>query len=223
MTQNLDAQELFQQYHFQMHNRYPVTFINGKGCKLYDDNGTEYIDALAGIAVNSLGHCHPAQVKAIQEQAATLIHISNFYYNLPQSALAKKLHEISGFERSFFCNSGLEANEGAIKLARKYGSERGKSGKIFSFTGCFHGRSIATITLGKEIYQQGFGPLPEGFEKLNYNDLSDLDKITENDIAVFIEFIQGEGGVKPAKQAFIDKLFKVCKEKNVLVDRKSVV
>ncbi len=217
MTHISDAQELFQNYYFQMHNRYPVTFINGKGCKLYDDQGVEYIDTLAGIAVNSLGHCHPAQVKAIQEQAATLIHISNFYYNQPQSELAEKLHAISGYERSFFCNSGAEANEGAIKLARKYGQERGKSGKIYSFTGCFHGRTLATITMGKEVYQQGFGPLPEGFEMLQYNSLEDLDKITDNDIAVFIEFLQGEGGVNPAKKEFIDKLFNVCKEKNVLI------
>ncbi len=217
MTHNTDAQKLFEEYYFQMHNRYPVTFINGKGCKLYDDQGNEYLDALAGIAVNSLGHCHPAQIKAIQDQAATLIHISNFYYNLPQSELAQKLSEVSGFERSFFCNSGLEANEGALKLVRKYGHERGKSGKIYSFTGCFHGRSIATITLGKEIYQEGFGPLPEGFEKLTYNSLEDLEKISENDIAVFIEFVQGEGGVKPANQDFVDKLFRVCREKNVLI------
>jgi len=217
MLKNQNAQELFQQYYFPMHNRFPVTFINGKGCKLYDDNGLEYLDALGGIAVNSLGHCHPAHVKAIQEQAATLIHVSNFYYNLPQSQLAQKLNDISGFDRAFFCNSGLEANEGAIKLARKYAGQKGKTGKIYSFTGCFHGRSLATVAMGKKVYQEGFEPMPSGFEMLNYNDVGALSAISENDVAVFIEFIQGEGGVNPANRDFIDKLVTICREKNVLL------
>ncbi len=217
MTQSQDAKELYNDYYFQMHNRYPVTFINGKGCKLYDDNGNEYLDALAGIAVNSLGHCHPSLVKAIQEQAATLMHISNFYYNLPQSQLAEKLNKVSTIDRVFFCNSGVEANEGAIKLARKYAHEHGKTGNIYSFTGCFHGRSLATVAMGKKMYQEGFEPMPGGFEMLPFNDLSALDKISENDIAVFIEFIQGEGGVNPANHDFVEKLGNICQRNNVLL------
>lgn len=217
MNPRQDAKELFSQYYFQMHNRFPVTFVEGKGCKLYDDEGNEYLDALAGIAVDCLGHGHPRHVKAIQEQAAKLIHVSNFYYNLPQSQLAEYLNRISGFDRSFFCNSGLEANEGALKLVRKYAHERGKTGKVYSFTGCFHGRSIATVALGKKIYQEGFGPLPEGFEMLPFNDIDALEKISDADVAVFIEFVQGEGGVNPARQDFIDAVVKICREKNVLL------
>lgn len=217
MANHRNAKELFEKYYFQMHNRFPVTFIKGSGCKLYDDEGNEYLDVLAGIAVDCLGHAHPKHVQAICEQAEKLIHVSNFYYNEPQSRLAEKLNELSGMDRAFFCNSGLEANEGALKLARKYAHERGRNGKVYCFEGCFHGRSIATITMGKSIYQEGFGPLPEGFEMLPYNDIEALQKISENDIAVFIEFVQGEGGVRPAQNEFVQALAKVCRETGVLL------
>lgn len=213
----LDAQKLFEDHYFQMHRRFPVTFVQGKGCRLYDDQGKEYLDALAGIAVDSLGHCHPNMVRAISEQAAKLIHVSNFYYNQPQSEAAKKITEISGFERAFFCNSGVEANEGAIKLVRKYAHQKGKNGKIFSFTNCFHGRSLTTIAMGKRAYQEGFDPMPEGFGQLSFNDISALEAIDNNTTAVFIEFIQGEGGVNPATPEFIEALKNKCEATDTLI------
>ncbi len=217
MANHSNAKELFEKYYFQMHNRFPVTFTKGKGCKLYDDEGNEYLDVLAGIAVDCLGHAHPRHVQAIREQAEKLIHVSNFFYNEPQSLLAEKLSQLAGMDRVFFCNSGLEANEGALKLVRKYAHERGRTGKVYSFEGCFHGRSIATIAMGKPVYQEGFSPLPEGFEMLPFNDVDALQKISDNDVAVFVEFVQGEGGVRPAQKDFIDALARVCKEKGVLL------
>ena len=208
---------LYNDHHFQLYRRFPVIFIKGEGTKVYDDEGRVYIDALAGIAVNNVGHCHPKVVSAIKEQAEKLIHISNLYYNVPQSVLAQLLTEISGMDRVFFCNSGLEANEGAIKIARKYGEINGRKGPIISFTNCFHGRSIASITMGQEKYQKGFGPLPEGFIQLSYNSLESLDKIPENSKAVFVECIQGEGGVIPAKKEFLQKLAEICKSKGILL------
>jgi acetylornithine/N-succinyldiaminopimelate aminotransferase len=146
--------QLYSEKHFQTYRRFPVTFIKGKGIRVYDTEGKAYIDALAGIAVNNVGHCHPRVVKAIKDQAESLIHISNLYHNIPQSTLAKLLTEVSGFDRVFFCNSGLEANEAAIKMARKYGDTKNKKGPIVHFTGCFHGRSLATVTMGKKHFKR---------------------------------------------------------------------
>jgi acetylornithine/N-succinyldiaminopimelate aminotransferase len=152
------AQQLEKSYHFDLYRRLPVTLVKGKGINVWDSDGKKYIDFLSGIAVNALGHCHPSMVKAIKEQSQKLIHVSNIYYTEPQARLAKLLCSISGFERAFFCNSGLEANEAAIKLARKTGNLNGKKGPIISFSGGFHGRSIASITMGSEKLQQDFGP-----------------------------------------------------------------
>ena len=208
---------LYTENHFQVYRRFPVMFIKGEGTRVYDDEGKVYIDALAGIAVNNVGHCHPKVVSAIKEQAEKLIHVSNLYYNAPQGILTQLLNEISGMDRVFLCNSGLEANEGAIKIARKYGASTGKNGPIVSFTNCFHGRSVASISLGQEKYQQGFGPLPEGFLQLPYNSVEDLDKIPADAKAVFVECIQGEGGVIPATVEFLSALSGICKANQILL------
>ncbi|MCK5101468.1 MAG: aminotransferase class III-fold pyridoxal phosphate-dependent enzyme, partial [Cyclobacteriaceae bacterium] len=199
-------QNLYEEKHFQTYRRFPLTLIKGKGTKVYDTEGKEYLDALAGIAVNNVGHCHPKVVKAIQDQAESLIHISNLYHNIPQSTLAKLITEVSGFDRVFFCNSGLEANEGAIKIARKLSEQKSKNGPIIYFSGCFHGRSITSIAMGKEAFQKGFGPLPKGFKQLPYNDIEALDKIENDTKAIFVECIQGEGGINIGNKNFLRRI-----------------
>jgi acetylornithine/N-succinyldiaminopimelate aminotransferase len=210
-------QSLYDEKHFTTYRRFPLTLIKGRGTRVYDTDGKEYLDALAGIAVNNVGHCHPRVVKAIKDQAESLIHVSNLYHNIPQSTLAKLLTEVSGFDRAFFCNSGLEANEGAIKIARKYGESKGKKGPIIYFSGGFHGRSISLITMGKEAFQKGFGPLPEGFKQLPFNDLVALEDIDEDAKAIFVECVQGEGGVVPANRDFLEIINEVCKAKDILL------
>lgn len=212
------TQELEKTYHFDLYRRLPITLVKGKGIYVWDSKGDKYLDFLSGIAVNALGHSHPAIIKAIRSQSQRLIHTSNIYYTVPQARLAKLLCGLSGFERVFFCNSGLEANEAAIKLARKIGNQKGKNGPIVSFTGAFHGRSIASITMGSEKLQKGFGPLPEGFLKLPFNDLKAVkENINKETIAVFVEAVQGEGGVIPAEKDFITALHQHCKENDVLL------
>ncbi len=210
-------QNLYEEKQFQTYRRFPLTLIKGKGTKVYDTEGKEYLDALAGIAVNNVGHCHPKVVKAIQDQAESLIHISNLYHNIPQSTLAKLITEVTGFDRVFFCNSGLEANEGAIKMARKLSDQKGKTGSIIYFSGCFHGRSITSITMGKEAFQKGFGPLPEGFKELPYNDIKALDQIDESSRAIFVECIQGEGGINIGNKNFLKKIGTICKKKDIIL------
>lgn len=210
-------QTLYDEKHFQTYRRFPLTLIKGRGTRVYDTDGKEYLDALAGIAVNNVGHCHPKVVEAIKDQAESLIHVSNLYHNIPQSTLAKLLTEVSGYDRVFFCNSGLEASEGAIKIARKYGEAKGKTGPIIYFSGCFHGRSISSISMGKEAFQKGFGPLPEGFKQLPYNDLDALENIDEDTKAIFVECVQGEGGVIPANRDFLQIIDEVCKAKDILL------
>lgn len=210
-------QNLYEEKQLQTYRRFPLTLIKGKGTKVYDTEGKEYLDALAGIAVNNVGHCHPRVVKAIQDQAESLIHISNLYHNIPQSTLAKLITEVSGFDRVFFCNSGLEANEGAIKIARKLSEQKGKTGPIIYFSGCFHGRSITSITMGKEAFQKGFGPLPEGFKELPYNDINALDQIDDSTRAIFVECIQGEGGINIGNKNFLKKIGGICKKKDIIL------
>lgn len=209
--------KIYSEKHFNAYRRFPVTFIKGRGTRLYDTDGKVYLDALAGIAVNNVGHCHPKVVKAIREQAESLIHVSNLYHNVPQSTLAKLLTEISGMGKVFFCNSGLEANEAALKIARKYGEEKGKKGPVIYFTGCFHGRSVATLAMGKSDFQKGYGPLPKGFKELPFNSLDALEKIDEDTKAIFIECVQGEGGVNPARRDFLEIINAICREKDILL------
>ena len=212
------AQELTNQYHFDLYGRYPITLTEGNGVYVQATNGKRYFDALAGIAVNSLGHAHPAVVEAIREQAGKLIHISNLYYSEPQGKLAKLLTEVSGLDRAFFCNSGAEAIEGSIKLARKYGHINGKTGKIISMENCFHGRTLGTIAMGKEKYQKGFAPIPSGFDRVPMNDIDALaQKVDENTVAVILEPVQGEGGVIPVDETYIKEVRTLCDRFDVLL------
>lgn len=217
IVQGEQVRELEKKHHLQLYKRYPITLVEGKGARVTDSDGKEYIDALAGIAVNSLGHCHPHVVKAIQQQAEQLIHISNLYYNIPQSNLAALLTEVSGMDRVFFSNSGAEAVEGAVKLARRYAWKKGKTGKIYSFENCFHGRTLATIAMGKKKYQEGFDPLPQGFGMLPANDLEAVKKVIEeeNPVAFIIEPVQGEGGIRPVDPEFFSALDKLLKEHGI--------
>ena len=187
--------------------RQPVMFVRGQGARLWDARGKEYLDFLAGIAVCSVGHCHPRLVEAIQQQAATLMHTSNLYLTEPQARLARRLVELSDFERVFFCNSGAEANEAAIKLARKRAKAAGGKDKVQIVTALnsFHGRTIATVTAtGQTKYQKGFEPLPGGFSYVPFNDIAALRAaVNANTAAILLEPIQGEGGIVPAAPDYL--------------------
>ncbi|OHE58099.1 MAG: acetylornithine aminotransferase, partial [Thermodesulfovibrio sp. RBG_19FT_COMBO_42_12] len=203
------------------YNRYPVVFSKGKGCKLWDVEGKEYLDFVAGLAVCNLGHCHPNVVAAIQGQAERLIHVSNYYHNEPMIELARLLCENSFAEKVFFCNSGAEANEAAIKLARKYAKENLGLEKfeIITMLKSFHGRTMATITAtGQERFHKGFEPLLEGFKYVPYNDLEALrGAISERTCAIMMEPIQGEGGVNVPSKEYIQELRKLCNEQGILL------
>ena len=216
---SLSVQELANDSHFKMYNRQQVILTEGKGSIAKDSTGKEYIDVLAGVAVNSLGHCHPKVVDAIKEQASKLIHVSNIYYNEPQSLLSNELTHLSGMDRVFFCNSGAEANEGAIKLVRKYASRKGRTGVILSMSNCFHGRTLGTVAMGKAKYQNGFGPIPDGFKQIPFNDLAAFESAvaTLPVIGIFIEPIQGEGGIYPADRDYLKEVRKICSEKDILL------
>ncbi len=199
--------------------RYPLAFREGKGSRLFDVEGKEYIDALAGIAVNNVGHAHPKVVKAISEQASKLIHISNFYLSEPQVNLTRKLVELSGLDRVFFGNSGAEAAEGAIKIARKYASKNGRGGTIITMKNAFHGRTMAAVAAsGKPSMMNGFDPIPTGFCNVPFSDIEEVRKnVDENVGAVMVETVQGEGGVRPADPAFLQELRSLCDEENIVL------
>ncbi|MEO7715610.1 MAG: acetylornithine transaminase [Capsulimonas sp.] len=194
--------------------RLPVTLVRGEGAKVWDANGKEYLDFLAGIAVNGVGHCHPRVVRAIQEQAATLIHASNLYLTEPQARLAAKLVSISDFERVFFCNSGAEANEAAIKIARKHGKKNGSATKfgIVTANRSFHGRTLATVTAtAQPKYQTPFAPVVPGFSYVPFNDIEALRAAVSDDTcAVMLEPVQGEGGIYPAHKEFLREARELC-------------
>lgn len=212
------AQKLAHRFHVDLYNRYPITLTEGKGVFVKDSEGNEYLDALAGIAVNSLGYSHPKVVDAIKKQAAKLMHISNFFYSEPQSLLVQKLAEISELDKAFLTNSGAEAIEGAIKLARKYGSIRGKTGSIISMENCFHGRTLGAIAMGKKKYQEGFHPLPKGFEQVPADDIEAIkSKVDKNTIAVILEPVQGEGGIHPVKDEYMKQLRDICDKHDILM------
>lgn len=189
--------------------RFPVQFVRGEGCWLYDTNGKKYLDFLAGIAVCSVGHCHPYLTQALQKQAGTLLHTSNLYLTEPQARLARRLVELSDFERVFFTNSGAEANEAAIKIARKFGRTTGGENKtnIITALKSFHGRTLATITAtGQPKYSKDFAPLPQGFQYVTYNDIAELEAaVDENTAAILLEPILGESGIWPATQEYLEK------------------
>jgi len=195
--------------------RQPVTFTKGEGVWLWDQNGDKYLDALAGVAVNGLGHAHPKLVKAISEQAAKLIHTSNIYNIAEQVALADKLCEISGMDKVFFCNSGCEANEAAIKLARLYGHNKGiESPEIIVMDKSFHGRTMATLSAtGNRKVQAGFEPLVSGFVRVPYDDINAVKQVAlrhANVVAILVEPVQGEGGINIPNQAYLEALRAIC-------------
>ena len=217
---NTDAtyQGIDLEYYLPVFKRLPLTVTHAKGARVWDDRGNEYIDAMAGVAVNSVGHCHPHVVKAIKEQAERLIHISNFFISPSQVELAKKLAQKSGLHKVFFANSGAEANEGAIKLARKYAHSKGRGGEIISFTGSFHGRTMATIATGKQSMQKGFEPIPEGFTQIPFNDIAAArEAISDNTAAFIIEPVQGEGGIHQIDEAFLKELKSLCDANDILL------
>jgi len=201
--------------------RQPVVFVRGEGVRLWDAEGKEYLDFLAGIAVCGVGHAHPRVAQAIGEQAAALMHVSNLYYNALQPRLAKRLCELTGMEKVFFCNSGAEANECAIKIARKWAKQRKGPDchEILSFTGSFHGRTLATVTAtAQPKYQQPFTPLPPGFKYVPLGDLRALDEaLTERVCAVLIEPIQGESGIQIVPPEFLIAVRALCDESGILL------
>lgn len=216
---NQEYATIDQKYYLQTFKRYPVTLESGNGAVVVDVEGNEYVDALAGIAVNALGHNHPELKKAICEQAGKLIHISNFYSSVPQIELSKKLVEISGLDRVFLTNSGLESVEGAFKLARKYAHSKGRGGTIISMEGCFHGRSLATIATGKKAMKQGFEPIPQGFKQVPFNDMEAVRREAgSKEIGVVVvELIQGEGGINEATKDYIRLLRTFCTENDIVL------
>ena len=194
-------------------NRYKIVLERGEGAYLYDVNGKKYIDFLAGIAVNVLGHNYPPLVEAIGKQAAKVIHVSNLYYTREQADAAAKLVKLSGLDRAFFANSGAEANEGAIKIARKFAKKISpEKTQIITAWDSFHGRTLATLTAtGQPKYHKGFEPLPAGFDYVHYNDIDELaEKISDKTCAVMLETIQGEGGVYPPKNDYLKKVRELC-------------
>ena len=206
-------------YYMGVAKRLPVVLTRGEGVRVWDENGKSYLDLVAGIATSILGHCHPAQVEAISRQAGTLIHISNLYYSIPQLELAKALVENSCADQVFFGNSGAEANEGAIKLARKYGGTRRNGAyEVISAENSFHGRTLATLAAtGQTKFHKPFEPLPEGFKIVPYNDLAALKAATTaKTAAVLLELVQGESGVHPADRAYIEGVRRWCDEQGLL-------
>src|SRR5689334_21468419 len=197
------------------YGRLPIAMSHGQGCRVWDTEGRAYLDGLGGIAVNTLGHNHPELVPALQDQISKLIHSSNYYHVPGQEKLAAKLVELSGMTNVFFCSTGLEANEAALKLARKYGHDRGiDNPEIVVYEKAFHGRSIATLSAtGNDKVQKGFGPLVPGFVRVPLNDIDALKAKTEgnkNIVAVFFETIQGEGGVNPMRVEYLKQVRELC-------------
>lgn len=197
------------------YGRLPIALTHGQGCWLWDTRGRRYLDGLGGIAVNTLGHNHPKLVPALQEQLARMIHCSNYYEVPLQEELAARLCDISGLAGAFFCNSGLEANEAALKIARKYGHDKGiERPEIVVYEKAFHGRSIATLSAtGNAKVQAGFGPLVEGFIRVPLNDHAAVEEVARtrpNVVAVFLEVIQGEGGINPARAEYLQQLRALC-------------
>ncbi len=206
---------------FQTYQRQGKAFVKGEGVFLWDEDGKKYIDFLAGIAVVSLGHCHPKITEAINQQATTLVHVSNLFYTMPQADLASKLCEKSFADRVFFANSGAEANEAAIKLSRRYFQKKGEKNryKIITMEQSFHGRTMATLTAtGQDKIKEGFYPLLEGFSHVPFNDIDALkNEIDETVCAIMLEPVQGEGGIIPADPDYLLAVRKLCNDKGILL------
>lgn len=202
------------------YGRYPIAIEKAKDCRVWDFDGKEYIDLLAGIAVTSVGHCNEEIADVMEKQARKLIHVSNLFYQEEQLELAERLLKTNHCGKVFFCNSGAEANEGAFKLARRYNQRVKENGRfeIISFTSCFHGRTLATVAAtGQAKFQDGFAPMPAGFIQVPMGDLEALRKaIGWNTAAVIMEMVQGEGGVMPVDDEFVKAAYAMCREKGVL-------
>jgi acetylornithine/N-succinyldiaminopimelate aminotransferase len=204
------------------YGRLPFALSHGQGCWVWDTDGKKYLDGLGGIAVNTVGHAHPKLVAALQDQVGKLIHSSNYYQVPLQEQLAAKLTEVSGLTNAFFCSTGLEANEGALKIARKFGHDKGiERPEIIVYEKAFHGRSIATLSAtGNTKVQAGFGPLVEGFVRVPLNDLAAVRQVAAenpNVVAVFLEVIQGEGGINVSTVEYLQGIRKVCDERGWLL------
>jgi acetylornithine/N-succinyldiaminopimelate aminotransferase len=214
-----DWQELEKKLFLQTIKRAPVTLVRGKGARVWDDLGREYLDFYSGWATTSLGHCHPVLVKALEKQARTLIHVSNQFYTVPQLELAQLLIEHSCLNRVFFCNSGAEADEGAVKLARRYGKLRLNGAyEVITAFNSFHGRTLAmTAATGQTRFQEPYTPLPVGFINVEYNNIEAIKQATgEKTCAMLLEPIQGEGGVNVPADDYLQKVQNWCREKHIL-------
>jgi len=219
LSQSNDWQKLADRLFLNTITRFPVTLVRGEGARVWDDQGKQYLDFVGGWAVNSLGHCHPALVNALEEQAKTLIQTSNQFYTVPAIKLARLLAENSCLDRVFFCNSGAEANEGAVKLARKYGKIHLKGAyEIITTYGSFHGRTLAmTAATGQRKFQDPYTPLPDGFINVEYNDLEAIKRATnERTCGVMLEPIQGEGGVNVPDDDYLKKVEDWCHQKGIM-------
>ncbi|MDD5281554.1 MAG: aspartate aminotransferase family protein [Candidatus Omnitrophica bacterium] len=217
----MKVEEIFQVYKENImptYNKVPLVFVKGKGSRLWDINGKAYLDFFPGWGVGSLGHCHPRVMQGLRDQAGKLIFVPNNYYHPFQAKLAKELIYWSFPGKVFFANSGAEANEGAIKLARKFGAATGRY-EIITFENAFHGRTLATLAAtGQKKYQTGFCPMPEGFKQVKFNDIAALKQaITDKTVAIMFELVQGEGGVNIAEKDFVIELRKICDEKGLLL------
>ncbi|MCT4536140.1 aspartate aminotransferase family protein [Halodesulfovibrio sp.] len=202
------------------YGRYPLAIERGEGARLYDFEGKEYIDLLAGIAVTNIGHCRPELADVMAEQARKLVHVSNLFYQEEQLELAEKILATCHFDKAFFCNSGAEANEAAIKICRRY-TQRVKgrdAGEIITFSGAFHGRTLATVAAtGQAKFADGFAPIPQGFRQVPWGDLAALEEaITESTAGVLVEVIQGEGGIRPMTEEFAKGVERICRKKDIL-------
>ncbi len=208
-------------YVMNTYGRLPMALVKGEGSWVWDADGKKYLDFVGGLAVNSLGHCHPKVAEAISQQSKKLLHCSNLYWIEPQIELAKILVEQSGLDKVFFCNSGAEANESAIKLARKYAKTKWGDEKyeIITMKQSFHGRTLATLTAtGQDKFHKGFAPLPQGFKYVPFNDIEAFkDAITPNTCAVLLEPVQGEGGVYEAEYEYLRKVKQVCEDNDMLL------
>ncbi len=209
----------YDKYVMSTYTRIPDVIVKGKGLKVWDLDGKEYLDFFPGWAVSGLGHCHPKVVNAVKNYLKKIIHVPNNYYNMLQGKLAQKIIENSFEGKVFFCNSGAEANEGAIKLARSYGNAKGGRYEIITMENSFHGRTLAAITAtAQPKYQKGFEPLPLGFKYVVFNDLSSIENaITDKTIAIMLEPIQGEGGINVAGEGYIKALKGLCDKKDLIL------
>ncbi|HEU4459351.1 MAG TPA: aspartate aminotransferase family protein [Methylibium sp.] len=219
---NAPAAAFAESHVMNTYGRLPFALSHGRGCTVWDTEGREYLDALGGIAVNTLGHAHPKLVPALQDQVAKLIHCSNYYQMPLQEELARLLCEFSGLANAFFCSTGLEANEAALKIARKFGHDKGVDRpEVIVYDKAFHGRSIATLSAtGNAKVQAGFGPLVEGFVRVPLNDVAAIEEVANtrpNVVAVFLEVIQGEGGVNPATVDYLKAVRRLCDEHDWLL------